>query len=212
MEKNGARLDHGTVAGLIGNGTRVLDLGCGGGELLSLLSSEKAVIGQGVEIDADSIGVCMSRGVPAIQADLDEGLADYPDQSFDYVILNQTIQVVKAPAHVLDEMVRVGKQGIVGFPNFGNWRIRLYLLLKGKMPMSRELPDPWYSTPNIHLLTASDFESLCGERGIKIIRRIFLGRRGRVVLPALGNLMAVQAVYLISKQQHRIRPVGEQPE
>jgi methionine biosynthesis protein MetW len=177
----------------------VLDLGCGTGELLSLLAREKSVIGRGVEIDANNISACMAREVPAIQGDVDEGLADYPDRSFDYVILNQTLQVVKAPDRVLEEMVRVGEMGIVGFPNFGNWRVRIDLLLRGRMPMTRELPEPWYSTPNIHLLTIRDFESLCREMDIKIIRRVFLGRSGRIRPPALGNLLAVQAIYVIRK-------------
>lgn len=193
------RLDYRIILKLVEKGTRALDLGCGTGELLALLAREKSVIGRGVEIDANNISVCMGREVPAIQGDVDEGLADYPDRSFDYVILNQTLQVVKAPDRVLEEMVRVGKSGIVGFPNFGNWRVRLYLLLRGRMPMSRELPEPWYSTPNIHLLTIRDFESLCEEKGIKIIRRIFLGRSGLIRAPGLGNLLAVQAIYMIRK-------------
>jgi methionine biosynthesis protein MetW len=193
------RLDYRIILKLVERGTKALDLGCGTGELLALLAREKSVIGRGVEIDANNISVCMGREVPAIQGDVDEGLADYPDRSFDYVILNQTLQVVKAPDRVLEEMVRVGKMGIVGFPNFGNWRVRLDLLLRGRMPMTRELPEPWYSTPNIHLLTIRDFESLCEEKGIKITRRVLLGRSGRIKAPGLGNLLAVQAIYMIRK-------------
>ncbi|HUT55606.1 MAG TPA: methionine biosynthesis protein MetW [bacterium] len=191
------RLDYNIILRLVRPGSRVLDLGCGKGELLALLVRERSVVGQGVEISPDNISSCMGQGVAAIQGDVDEGLADYPDLSFDYVVLNQTLQVVKSPDRVLEEMVRVGKTGIVGFPNFGHWRVRLDLLLRGRMPMTRHLPDPWYSTPNIHLLTIKDFEELCERRGIEIVERVFLAESGEIKLPVLANLRAVQALYLV---------------
>lgn len=191
------RPDYRIILDLVRPGSRVLDLGCGGGELLDLLARQRSTIGQGVEIDPGNISRCMGRGVSAIQGDVDEGLMDYPDQSFDCVILNQTLQVVKNPDRVIEEMVRVGKSGIVGFPNFGNARIGLQLLLGGRMPMTPELPEPWYSTPNIHLLTVSDFEDLCKERSIAIERRLLLSRSGVMNNFFLAGLRAVQAIYLI---------------
>jgi methionine biosynthesis protein MetW len=182
----------------------VLDLGCGGGALLALLIREKSVVGQGVEISPANISQCMGQGVAAIQGDVDEGLADYPDHSFDYVVLNQTLQVVKSPDRVLEEIVRVGRTGIVGFPNFGHWRVRLYLLLRGRMPMTRDLPDPWYSTPNIHLLTIKDFEQLCRDRGIQIVERVLLSERGEIKFPLLAGLRAVQALYLVRRNGGKV--------
>jgi methionine biosynthesis protein MetW len=198
------RLDYNIILRLVRPGSRVLDLGCGGGALLALLIREKSVVGQGVEISPANISQCMGQGVAAIQGDVDEGLADYPDHSFDYVVLNQTLQVVKSPDRVLEEIVRVGRTGIVGFPNFGHWRVRLYLLLRGRMPMTRDLPDPWYSTPNIHLLTIKDFEQLCRDRGIQIVERVLLSERGEIKFPLLAGLRAVQALYLVRRNGGKV--------
>lgn len=191
------RPDFRLILSLVSPASRVLDLGCGEGELLALLAREKAVMGQGVEIDPANISRCVGRGVPAIQADVDEGLKDYPDQSFDWVILNQTLQVVKRPDRVLREMARVGKVGIVGFPNFGHFAIRLGLLFTGRKPRTPEFPEPWYSTPDRHLLTTRDFEDFCRHNNLTILRRFYLSRRGLLRVPVFPAARAVQAVYLI---------------
>ena len=193
------RPDYRVILGMVDAGSRVLDLGCGGGELLELLSREKEVTGQGVEIEPNNISACVGRGVSAIQGDVDEGLADYPDRSFDYVILNQTLQVVRAPDRVLTEMVRVGRAGIVGFPNFGYWEVRLRLLFGGRMPVTEELPYSWYSTPNIHMLSIKDFEEFCTEAGIEIMAREYVTRGGGRAPSALSNIAAAEAVYMIKK-------------
>ena len=152
-------------------GSRVLDLGCGDGALLQTLREERQVEGYGLEIDPANIVKCVSNGVNVIQADLDAGLSDFDDQAFDYVIMTQTLQAVHFPDQLLEEVLRVGRQGIVTFPNFGNWRIRSQLMFNGKMPVSKALPAQWYNTQNIHLCTLKDFESLCRERNIQILER-----------------------------------------
>ncbi len=184
---------------MIAPGSKVLDLGCGDGELLDIITEEKSSSCQGIEIDADHISLCMKRGVSAIQGDLDEGLNDYPDKSFDYVVLNQTLQVMKSPDKVIEEMVRVGKSGIVGFPNFGHFSTRMSLLLNGRMPITKELPDPWYSTPNIHLMSIKDFEDFCAQNNITIEKRVFLSGFGEIKSNVLYNLLAAHAVFKIKK-------------
>ncbi len=194
------RADYRIIARMIEPGARVLDLGCGGGDLLDLLAREKSVSGQGVEIDPDNIGRCVSRGVSAIQADVDEGLMDYPDLSFDHAVLVNTLQVVKSPPAVLSEMVRVAKSGVVAFPNFGHWLVRAKLLFGGRMPKTRALPHEWHATPNIHVFTAKDFERLCAELGIAIKERVFLAG-GREIGPAMHNLLASEAVYMVRAKE-----------
>ncbi len=187
---------------MVEDGSRVLDLGCGDGELLDLLAREKHVTGQGIEIDEGNITRCTARGVNVIHGNLDEGLADYSAGSFDYVVLNQTLQVVMKPDYVLKEMVRVGKKGIVGFPNFGFLRVRLQLMFTGLMPTTPELPYKWYNTPNIHLLTIKDFERFCPDKGIEVIKRIFISG-SRMVNPYLfPNFLAKSAIYVIKQKDH----------
>ena len=152
-------------------GSRILDLGCGNGALLQVLRDERQVEGYGLEIDPSNIVKCISNGINVIQADLDAGLNDFDNQAFDYVIMTQTLQAVHFPDQLLEEVLRVGRQGIVTFPNFGNWRIRSQLMFKGRMPVSKALPAQWYNTQNIHLCTLKDFESLCRERNIQILER-----------------------------------------
>lgn len=174
-----ARIDYDFIVGLVERGSRVLDLGCGDGLLLSRLIGEKRARGTGVEISQEGIQSAIARGLSVVQADLDEGLADYQDQSFDWVILNQTLQSLAKPLLVLEEMLRVGKRAIVGLPNFGYWRLRLRLLVSGHVPSSPNLPYRWYDTPATRLLTIEDFRQSCRERGMSIRQEIYLAGMGR---------------------------------
>ena len=151
--------------------SQVLDLGCGHGELLSFLKTEKNVRGYGLEINPEKITQCIKNGINVIEQNLDAGLSNFKDNSIDTVIMAQALQAVQSPDILVDEMLRIGNQAIVTFPNFGYWRTRLYLLLKGRMPMSEALPYNWYDTPNIHLCTFKDFEQLCHNKGIKILNK-----------------------------------------
>ncbi len=187
------RVDLAFVAGLVSPGARVLDLGCGDGTLLKMLVDQKGVFARGVEISDEGVLQCVSRGLAVDHADLDQGLGDYPDDSFDYVILSQTLQTVRKPDLVLKEMLRVGRTGIVSFPNFGYWRVRAALLLAGRMPKTDYLPYEWYDTPNIHLLTVKDFHVHCAENAIRIRRALYLGASGPVTF--LANLRAKTAIF-----------------
>lgn len=171
------RTDLTLISDWITPGSRVLDLGCGDGALLEYLHAKRQVTGYGLEIDNDNVTRCITRDVNVIQTDLDEGIADFPDSSFDYVIMTQTLQAVRYPDRLIEEMLRIGREGIVTFPNFAHWSARLQLGLMGKMPVSRTLPNPWYSTPNIHLCTVKDFEQLCRDRGIHILQRTMVNNR-----------------------------------
>lgn len=182
--------------------TQVLDLGCGDGTLLSHLQEKKNVLGYGIEIDENQINSCISKGVNVIEHDLDaKGLSTFADNQFDTVIMTQALQAVRRPDEMLDEMLRLGKQGIVTFPNFGYWRCRHYLLWKGKMPMSKSLPHTWYNTPNIHLCTFRDFEALCAEKGIKILNKMVIdaGFQQNRFARMWPNLFAEFAVYRIAR-------------
>lgn len=153
----------------IAPGSSVLDLGCGSGELIARLMEHRSVRGQGVELDDDAVFQCVQRGVPVFQSDLDEGLKGFADQSFDYVVLEETLQTLHRPVDVLGEMLRVGRHGIVSFPNFAYWRVRLDLALGGRMPKTENLPYRWYDTPNIHLFTLQDFLDWAGGHGVRIV-------------------------------------------
>jgi methionine biosynthesis protein MetW len=181
--------------------SRVLDLGCGDGSLLERLNSEKQVLGYGLEIDQDNIAACFERGVNVIEQDIDHGLGNFPAQHFDQVIMTQTLQAMQYPDKVLAEMLRVGKEAIVTFPNFGHWRVRGYLLLKGRMPVSRTLPYEWYNTPNIHLCTVRDFETHCRKNSIRICERVLVDRlhRDSLLSRLLPNLFAEIAIYRVSR-------------
>lgn len=163
------RIDQRTIDKWIGNGSRVLDLGCGDGTLLRYLTDTKGVRGYGVEISEDGIQACVANGVNVIEQNLDEGLSNFEDNSFDTVIMSQTLQTMRFPDKLLAETARIGRQVLVTIPNFGHWRARLHLMFKGRMPVSDLLPYEWYNTPNIHFCTFHDFEILCQEMGLEVI-------------------------------------------
>jgi methionine biosynthesis protein MetW len=192
------RPDLAIISEWIEPGSRVLDLGCGDGTLLDYLRREREVDGYGLEIDPDNIVSCIQRGVSVIQSDLDAGLTDYfDDNSFDYVVMTQTIQAVHYPSRLLSEMLRVGREGIVTFPNFGHWSSRVQLALGGRMPQSRALPNEWYDTPNIHLCTLTDFEALCHRLEIDILQRnvVDTAHRSSIGMKLLPNLLGEIALY-----------------
>jgi methionine biosynthesis protein MetW len=197
--KNPARFDLDLISKLIAPDTTVLDLGCGSGDLLHKLMKEKRVRGHGVEFDHQLFYACVEKGVPVISANLDEGLSDYPDKSFDYVILSKTIQVVRKPHLILKEMLRVGVTGIVSVPNFGYWKVRLQLLALGKMPKTASLPYEWYDTPNIHLTTIKDFKDFCKKKNIRIKGQYNLISEHRCgfCANALPNLFAEMAIFVL---------------
>ncbi len=185
------------ISDWIAPGSRVLDLGCGDGTLLRHLRETREVTGYGLEIDPANILQCVKNGINVIQTDLDEGLQDFDADSFDYVVMTQTLQAMHYPDRLLEEMLRIGRQGIVTFPNFGHWRLRYHLALRGHMPMSRALPHSWYNTPNIHLCTINDFEQLCRERSIRVLDRNLADDRYRDRWTARlwPNLMGAIAIY-----------------
>ena len=191
------RRDYAIIGDIVEPGTKVLDLGCGGGELLQWLAENKGVEARGVEISGEKVRRAIARGVSAYQGDIDDGLADYPAQAFDYVILSQTLQETRHPRQVLSEMLRVGRRAIVAFPNFGHWRMRLSMLASGRAPRTDLFPYQWYESPNIHFLTVHDFEELAAVEGLVVERRYFLAGRRKVTL--LPNLLAEVAVFLVRR-------------
>ncbi|MBK6757055.1 MAG: methionine biosynthesis protein MetW [Moraxellaceae bacterium] len=195
------RLDLRLAERWIKPNSRVLDLGCGDGELLAHLRDNFAITGYGLEIDEDKINECVARGVNVIQQNLNEGLDNFADNSFDNVIMTQALQAVEKPDQLLKDMLRVGKQAIITFPNFAHWKARSYLFLKGKMPVSEALPYSWYNTPNIHLCTFKDFESLCQKLDIKILNRLAVDddQQGSVLMQRFPNLMGEVAIYRLSR-------------
>jgi methionine biosynthesis protein MetW len=196
------RPDLAIIAAMIPDGARVLDVGCGDGELLEYLVAEKNVDGRGVELSQQNVNACVARGLSVVQGDADADLSEYPSQVFDIVILSQTIQATRAPRTVLTHLLRIGKRTIVSFPNFGHWQVRLSLLLKGRMPHTAALGYAWYDTPNIHLCTIRDFTALVRETGGAIERAIALSEEGstHAMQPdAWGpNLFAEGAIFLLS--------------
>ena len=186
------RPDFAAIAGWVGMGSSVLDLGCGDGSLLRYLRDSRRVTGYGVEIDDDRVLACVKSGVNVIQGDLERGLSEFESRSFDYVVLSQTLQAVRNSERIVHDMLRVGREGIVTFPNFGYWRNRLQVI-GGHMPVSENLPYEWHDTPNIHLCTITDFEDFCAGHGVRIMERKVLTGGGPVrVLP---NLLGSLAVY-----------------
>ena len=195
------RPDLALIADQIEPGTRVLDLGCGRGELLAHLQREKAVNGYGLDIDPDNIHACVCAGVNVLEQDLNAGLDNFPDDSFDTVVMTETIQAVAEPAHMLREMLRIARNCVVTFPNFGNWRCRLQLALSGTMPVARHLPDSWHSTPNIHLCTFRDFERLCAELEVPVAERFMVDAdyRPRTLMKILPNFFGTTAFYRLNR-------------
>ncbi len=191
--------DYDIVVELIPPRAKVLDLGCGSGELLERLVAEKKVQGRGLDIDPELVIKCVEKGLSVVQGNLDEGLAQYQAKSFDWVVLNQTLQVTHRPALVLREMLRVGQTNIVSFPNFAYWTVRSQLFLRGRMPISRSLPYPWYSTPNIHLPTIRDFRRLCRQVGGKIVKEIYRTSKRRRRTGFMANLLSEEAIFVVGE-------------
>jgi len=188
-------LNQKKILEIVEHGARVLDLGCGNGKLLKLLQEKKQVKGYGVEIDEEYIIECVSNGISVLQGNIDEGLRDYGDNSFDYCLLIQTLQVVNKPRVVIEEMLRVGKKAIITFPNFAYWPMRLQLLFNGRMPISRIFPYAWYNNPNIHMLTINDFKKFCQAHNIDILMEYF-----PVWLKMTPNILAQTGLFVIQRK------------
>ena len=197
------RVDLLLIADMIPDGARVLDVGCGDGELLEYLRLNKNVDGRGIELSPEGVKESVSKGLSVIQGNAEEEISHFPDNSFDYVILSQTLQAMGRPDKILQQLLRVSKRAIVSFPNFGNWRVRLHLMLHGRMPVTKSLDYPWYSTPNIHFCTMRDFVDLCEELDIKIEKNMAVDSGGGKMffksLP-LSNLLGTQGLYVLTRE------------
>jgi methionine biosynthesis protein MetW len=198
------RGDLALVAEIVEPGSRVLDVGCSEGDLLAHLARTKGVDGRGIELSQSGVNACVRHGLSVIQGDADSDLANYPSDAFDYVVLTQTLQATRNPRLVVEQLVRIGRHAIVSFPNFGHWRIRLHLLLWGRMPVTHLLQHDWYDTPNIHLCTIRDFVDLTAALGITIEKSVTLDRFGRPFSldprGTLANLLAEQGLFVLSRR------------
>ena len=190
--------DHQIIASIISKGAHVLDLGCGNGELLAFLMHQKKALVQGIELDENQMHECVERGLTVLQGDIESGLVDYPDKSFDFVILNQIMQQIKKADFVIQDSLRVGKRVIVGFPNFAHIKARFTLVFRGKTPINEALPYYWFETPNIRFLTISDFIDYCDKKEIKIERQYYLGKSRPVYF--MPNLFAQNALFVITRK------------
>lgn len=200
MENNAPKpINYDIITQIIPKNSRILDLGCGDGVLLKKLIDEKSAVGTGVEINPGVAIKAIEKGLSVIQGDIDEGLKQFLDGSFDYVVLNQTLQSAEKPDFVIDEMLRVGKKSIVSFPNFAYWKVRFYLFFWGKMPKSKDLPYEWYNTPNIHLLTVNDFYEFCQQRKIKILNKVCISESGKRTNGLFSSLLSSEVIFVIQK-------------
>ena len=202
--RDAARVDLLLVAEMVAKGARVLDVGCGDGQLLRLLAQQRGVDARGIELSQRGVNDCVAKGLSVIQGDADTDLAAYPDDAFDYVVLSQTLQATRRPKAVLEDMLRIGRKAIVSFPNFGHWRIRAQIAVNGRMPVTENLAYSWYDTPNIHFCTIRDFLDLVDEIGAGIDKGVALNAGGgqmRLTLPWwVWNLFGEQAVFVLSKR------------
>ncbi|MFN3230916.1 MAG: methionine biosynthesis protein MetW [Alphaproteobacteria bacterium] len=201
------RVDLLQIGQMVEPGSRVLDIGCGEGDLLDHLVHDRDADARGIEISREGVNACLARGLSVVQGNADTDLADYPTDGFDYVILSQTLQAMRDTRATLQEMLRIGRYAIVSFPNFGFWRVRLKLLFDGKMPETDTLDHPWYNTPNIHLCTIRDFLDLCADLEVTVERELIIDKRGKPSSAPLSarfaNLFADQGVFLLSYQGAR---------
>ena len=201
LTSKGLHLNYSISTKMVEENSHILDLGCGSGELLNMLKDKKNVKGLGVDINQDNIISCLKKGLSVIQGDIDIGLKEFTDKSYDYVILNQTLQTTHHPEYVMQEMLRVGKKCVISFPNFAYWKVRFHLFFKGQMPKSHILPFEWYNTPNIHLLTVSDFFEFAKKRNIKILKSIYSTKAKVKKFPLtkfLPNLFAEEVIFVVS--------------
>ncbi len=200
--KDALHLNYSIIAQNIESGSKILDLGCGEGDLLKMLIDEKNCTGSGIEINQQNVIKSIQKGLSIVQGDIDEGLKEFSENEYDYVILNQTLQSTEKPDYVIEEMLRVGKKVVVSFPNFGYWRVRFYLFFKGRMPKSKMLPFCWYDTPNIHLLTVNDFFDFCKDRKINIQKSVYI-KRGCIsknpLTKFLTNFLCEEAIFIIKR-------------
>jgi len=204
------RVDHLVIAEMVERGSRALDVGCGDGALLQLLSDTKDVDGRGIEVSRERVNACVARGLSVIQGDADRDLVDYPDDAFDYAILSLTIQATLQPKAVLEQLLRIGRHAIVSFPNFGHWQVRGRLLLTGRMPVTDNLPEAWFESPNVHLCTIKDFADLCQVVDARVERAVAFNAWGSQLgtwLPlTVHNLMGEKAVFMLTRKWASLSP------
>lgn len=198
------RFDLQIIASWIEPGSRVLDLGCGKGDLLDFLKKNKSVDGTGIEHNETKVAKCIEKGVPVLQGDINEEVMDYPDGTFDYVILSQTLQQVYEPLDLIRSLLRIGKKGIVSFPNFSYWSVRLQLLVTGYAPITKQLPYEWYDTPNIRVITIKDFRKFSNEVGFKIIKEVAINTQNQdksgKIIKFMPTILATYGIFLIGKE------------